>query len=123
MKFSRFKKFMNTCSPVFDTVDFMGSGEPFLHPQFLDFVEHAWKKRKFVSCGTNGMLIKSTEKIVRSGLHKLYINIDGVTPAQHRKYRVGADLQRILDNIERLRQAKIKLRWPFPKNIYVHFNK
>ena len=114
-----YKRFMNICAPLFDTISFIGSGEPLLHPQFLEFVEYTAKQmKKTVTCCTNGTLIKDPKAIVKSGLHSIYIDLDGITQVQHQAYRIGSDLEIILDNVRELIRTKGALRSFYPK-IYI----
>ncbi len=116
MIFENFRKVIDECAFLVDTVSLLGSGEPFLHPECLRFVHYVAKeKRKEVTCCSNGMMLPDPEEIVKSGLHEINIDIDGITQDQHEKYRVGADLNKILSNSERLVQAKKKLRSYFPR--------
>ena len=107
MKLDDFKRVMEKLSFMVDEVSFIGSGEPFLHPDFIRFVKYTAKEKgKRVNCYSNGMLIGDFDAIVRSGLNSIWIDVDGITQAQHQKYRIGSDLNQILRNIENLVLAK-----------------
>jgi len=119
MKFEDFKTFMDKCAPLFHLVGFIGSGEPLLHPQFFKFVTYAaQEKYKMTMCCTNGTVLKDPKAIVKSGLHEIHVDIDGLTPPQHQLYRTGADLDTVINNVKKLVLAKKKRRSPFPA-IYI----
>ncbi len=92
-------------------------GEPTIHRQFTDLVRHAADRGIFVSTSTNGHFLSGdrAERIVASGLHRLVVSMDGTTQASYEKYRVGGSLQKVLDGLAALRDAKRKLgsRTPF----------
>lgn len=116
MKLKEFKIFMDQCAPLLHMVGFIGSGEPTLHPEFIKFVEYAAKKKnKMTICCTNGAHLKKPDDIVKSGLQVIYIDVDGLTQEQHQRYRVGSNLQNVLNNIKSLVQAKKKRRAPYPQ--------
>jgi len=118
MKFSNFKKFMDECSPLLDMVGFIGSGEPMLHPKFLKFVEYTSQvKGKITECRTNGTTMKNPEGIVNAGLNFIHFDIEGLTQKQHQLYRVGSNLDTILNNIKSLIWAKRKLDSYYPEII------
>jgi MoaA/NifB/PqqE/SkfB family radical SAM enzyme len=119
MKLEKFKSFIDKCAPFLRWIGFVGSGEPTLNPKFVEFVEYAAKEKKLSTfCCTNGTVSKNPEAIVKSGLQKIYIDVDGITPQQHELYRVGANLDTVLNNIKSLVQAKKKLRSSQPE-IYI----
>lgn len=118
MKFSNFKFFMDQCSPLLDRVGFIGSGEPMLHPEFLKFVGYTARVKGIISeCCTNGMTMKDPEGIVKAGLHFIHFDIEGLTQKQHQLYRVGSNLDSILNNIKKLVRAKRKLDSFYPEII------
>ncbi len=87
-------------------------GEPFLHPEFLAMVQHAKKRNIYTATSTNGHYLdkKNTEAIVQSGLDRLIISIDGVSQGVYEKYRKGGKVDRVLEGIENLIEAKNKLK-------------
>jgi MoaA/NifB/PqqE/SkfB family radical SAM enzyme len=119
MKLKDFKSFIDKCAPFLHSIGFFGSGEPLLHPEFVKFAAYAAKKKKLQTfCCTNGTLLKKTKAIAESGLQVIYVDIDGVTPREHRLYRVGANLETVLTNVKNLVQAKKKHRSHYPE-IYI----
>jgi MoaA/NifB/PqqE/SkfB family radical SAM enzyme len=119
MDFNNFKRFMDTCHPLFDSVSFIGTGEPTIHPDFIRFVKYsAVEKQLTTYCCSNGHFKIEPEIIVNSGLRTIFIDMDGLTQSQQAIYRVGADLDKVVSNVRRLVETKRKLYSYFPM-IYV----
>ncbi len=87
-------------------------GEPFLHPEFLHLVEYAKNRNIYTATSTNGHFLdeESAEAVVRSGLDRLIISLDGITQEVYEKYRTGGKLYKVLEGIENLGKAKRKLK-------------
>lgn len=116
MDLGKFKKFMDRCAPLFDRVDLIGTGEPQINPFFLNFVEYVAREKNIrVNCCTNGEIMKDPEALVNSGLNTIFIDVDGLNQEQHGIYRIGSNLEQVLENVKRLIEAKNKLYSYFPK--------
>jgi radical SAM protein with 4Fe4S-binding SPASM domain len=85
-------------------------GEPFLHPQLMEMIRYAKKKRMYVSLSTNGHFLDDeiVEKIIESGLDRITISLDGTTPEIYEKYRVGGDMEKVIGSAEKLVAFKKK---------------
>ncbi len=92
-------------------------GEPFMHPHFFEMVGYAVKKRVFTITSTNGHFLneKNAMKIVRSGLHKIIISMDGVSQDIYEQYRRGGELNNVIQGIRELvsRKKKENSKTPF----------
>ena len=90
---------------------FFGSfGEPLAHPRILSMVAGARRAGCTVEMITNGILLGEEVRsaLVSLGLHRLWVSIDGATPAAYRDVRIGDALPEILENLaafRRLREA------------------
>jgi radical SAM protein with 4Fe4S-binding SPASM domain len=85
-------------------------GEPFIHPDFLRFVEYANKRKIFTSTSTNGHFITESvaNEIISSRLDQLIISIDGVTQEVYEQYRIHGKLDKVLDAARILVEQKRK---------------
>ena len=85
-------------------VFFGGFGEPLAHPQILDMVEQARPLARSVELITNGMLLSEqvARRLIALDLDVLWISVDGATAENLADVRLGAALQQIFTNIERL---------------------
>lgn len=86
-------------------------GEPYLHPEFYNFVRHASGKGVYTATSTNGHYLtpENADKTVRSGLDRLIISIDGTSQDVYQQYRVGGNLSKVLEGTRNLVEAKKKL--------------
>jgi len=85
-----------------------GNSDPLLHPHFDRVIQLASDKKINIDIYTNGHpLTEARAKLfVESGaVQMLNVSLDGATPETYRKIR-GADLARVLKNVERLQEIK-----------------
>jgi tungsten cofactor oxidoreducase radical SAM maturase len=96
--------------PQLSRVVFTGFGEPLTHPRILDMIADVRARGIAVSLGTNGLLLEpaTARELVRLGVDRLVVSVDGVDPAVYADVR-GAALQQVLDNIRNLNDAKHQL--------------
>lgn len=89
-------------------INYYFQGEPFLHPHFLDLVKEAKKRRIYTATSTNAHFINAekAEEIVRSGLDRLIISIDGLTQQTYENYRVHGKLEKVIEATRHLVAAK-----------------
>ena len=83
-------------------------GEPFLYKNIFDLIHYAVSKHIYTATSTNGHFLnpENTEQIIKSGLDKLIISVDGADQASYEKYRVGGNLEKVLEGIKLLVNAK-----------------
>jgi radical SAM protein with 4Fe4S-binding SPASM domain len=95
-------------SPQLEELHLQGMGEPLMHPRFFEMVQYAVQRGIRVS--TNSNLTLMTERRARacvaSGLHTLYVSLDGATAATYEYIRVRARFNRVLRNLRRLLEIK-----------------
>lgn len=101
-------------------INYYFQGEPFLHPQFLEIIQAAKKKKIYCSTSTNAHFIdkKKAEEIIQSGLDRLIISIDGLTQATYENYRIHGKLEKVLQGTRHLVDAKKKLGSKTPHLIF-----
>jgi radical SAM protein with 4Fe4S-binding SPASM domain len=96
---------------------FYFQGEPYLNPEFLDMVKYASSKNIYTATSTNAHYITDevAKKTVESGLDRLIISIDGTTQDVYQQYRVGGNLNKVIEgakNIVKWRKA-LNSKTPF----------
>jgi len=86
---------------------FYFQGEPYLNPAFLDMVKYASSKKIYTATSTNAHYLndENAKKTVESGLDRLIISIDGTTQDTYKQYRVGGQLDKVLEG------AKNIIKW------------
>lgn len=99
-------------------VKFNIRGEPLLHQQIDEFVRYAKQKGLVdVYFNTNAMLFTEeiSKKLIDAGLDRISISIEGYTKDVYERYRVGANYETLLSNIENFQSLKKKLGVGHPK--------
>jgi radical SAM protein with 4Fe4S-binding SPASM domain len=96
---------------------FYFQGEPYLNPDFLDMVKYASSKKIYTATSTNAHYLNddAAKKTVESGLDRLIISIDGTTQDVYKQYRVGGNLDKVIEgarNIIKWRTA-LNSKTPF----------
>lgn len=96
---------------------FYFQGEPYLNPSFLDMVQYASKKGIYTATSTNAHYLTeaNARKTIESGLDRLIISIDGTTQDVYQQYRVGGQLDKVLQGARNIVKWKkeLKSRTPF----------
>ncbi len=96
---------------------FYFQGEPYLNPGFLDMVRYASNKKIYTATSTNAHYLTDevARKTVESGLDRLIISIDGTTQEVYQQYRVGGDLEKVLEGAKNIMKWKkeMKSKTPF----------
>jgi radical SAM protein with 4Fe4S-binding SPASM domain len=96
---------------------FYFQGEPYLNPQFLDMVKYAASKRIYTATSTNAHYLNdaNAQKTIESGLNRLIISIDGTTQEVYQQYRIGGQLNKVLEGAKNMVKWKreMKSKTPF----------
>jgi radical SAM protein with 4Fe4S-binding SPASM domain len=95
---------------------FYFQGEPYLNPSFLDMVRYAADKKIYTATSTNGHYLNeaNARKTIESGLDRLIISIDGTTQEVYEQYRVGGNLEKVLEGARMLMHWKKRLKSKIP---------
>jgi len=102
-----FSKTLSELSDELIYLTFYFQGEPYLNPRFLEMVQEAGKKNVFTSTSTNAHYLNDTnaKATVLSGLDRLIISLDGTTQETYESYRIGGDLNKVIEG------TKNMIRW------------
>ncbi len=78
-----------------------GAGEPLLNPEIFDMIAYCTKMRIPTGISTNATILSEaySRRLIRSGLSFLTLAFDGTRKEIYEKYRVGADFDRVRNNI------------------------
>ena len=90
--------------PHLESVMFGGFGEPTAHPRILDMIRAVKALGLRVEMTTNATLLDDAliEGLLRERLDTLWISLDGTTEESFDSIRAGANLGRVMENVERL---------------------
>ena len=95
---------------------FYFQGEPYLNPDFLDMVKYASKKAVYTATSTNAHYLTDeiARQTVESGLDRLIISIDGTTQDVYEQYRVGGNLNKVMEGTRNIVKWKKQLKSKTP---------
>ena len=95
---------------------FYFQGEPYLNPDFLEMVKYASDKKIYTATSTNAHYLTEevAKRTVESGLDRLIISIDGTTQEVYQQYRVGGNLEKVLEGAKNIMKWKKELKSKTP---------
>jgi|SRR5690348_998382 len=95
---------------------FYFQGEPYLNKNFLEMVQYASSKKIYTATSTNAHYLTDTvaRKTVESGLDRLIISIDGTTQDVYQQYRVGGNLNKVIEGAKNIVKWKKELKSKTP---------
>lgn len=95
---------------------FYFQGEPYLNTGFLEMVKYATDKGIYTATSTNAHYLtdEAARKTVESGLDRLIISIDGTTQEVYTQYRVGGNLQKVIEGAKNIVKWKKELKSKTP---------
>ena len=86
----------------------------------MDFVNYASKNKIYTATSTNAHYLndENAKKTILSGLDKLIISIDGTTQETYQQYRIGGNLEKVLEGTQNLIRWKKKLKSSTPHILF-----
>jgi len=108
LTFSDFKKIFDQLKDYLVITRLDGSGEPFLNPDIYRMVEYASDSGVLSAISTNFTTLgeEGLKRILDSGLDYLIIALDGATKEVYEEYRIGANFEKVIENIESIVRLK-----------------
>jgi MoaA/NifB/PqqE/SkfB family radical SAM enzyme len=106
--FARVIDGVRAVSPL-PTLFFGGFGEPFAHPDLLAMLAAAKAAGCPVELITNGTRLDedTRRELVRIGVDRLWVSIDGATPESYADVRLWDALPQVTEDLARLRELRI----------------
>ena len=109
-----FDKFVHGIKVIEDTFGFkyqrekiliqpQGGGEPLLHPEFSNIVNHITNNGFSIKLTTNGALLngKRADALLNANLKELHVSIDASSPETYGKVRQKGQFERVVGNLEK----------------------
>ena len=95
---------------------FYFQGEPYLNPDFLEMVKYASDQGIYTATSTNAHYLTSeaAKRTVESGLDRLIISIDGTTQGVYKQYRIGGNIDTVLEGAKNIVKWKKALNSKTP---------
>ncbi|MBR4497727.1 MAG: SPASM domain-containing protein [Bacteroidales bacterium] len=91
-------------------------GEPFVNESIIEIIKLAEDANIPTSISSNAHFItpQNADEIVKSGLTKLIISLDGYNQESYEKYRRNGSFQKVLDGMKAIQEAKKRQKSHFP---------
>jgi MoaA/NifB/PqqE/SkfB family radical SAM enzyme len=110
MDLALFKKITGELSPFLNNINLYFQGESMLHPRFFDFLEASRGIHSVVSTNGHFLTVANAEKILKSGLAKLIISLDGADQETYSGYRKNGSFETVLEGISNVSEAGRKIK-------------
>lgn len=90
------------------TMQFYFQGEPLLNKQLPEMIAMAHQVGLYTIVSTNAQALSRSiaEALVKSGLNRIIVSIDGFSEESYVAYRVGGNLHKALEGLQHLANAK-----------------
>ena len=108
MHIDLFNKILSELGPYLYNINLFFQGEPMLHPQFFSFLRNNLNYNSVVSTNGHFLSADNSEMIVKSGLSKLIISLDGIEQESYSAYRINGKIDSVLEGIRNMSVAKMK---------------
>ena len=103
--------------PELREVVFGGYGEPFGHPQILDYLRAIKRLGVKTTVSTNGTLLSEERgrALVDLGVDGVTVSLDGTDPQTYADVRRGAQLETVMKNVKILNRVKAECGTSLPR--------
>lgn len=115
-----FRRVIDELKDTLIYLTFYFQGEPYLNPKFLDMVKYASEKGIYTSTSTNAHYLndENARKTVESKLDRIIISIDGTTQETYEQYRVGGQLNKVIEGTKNILRWKKHLKSKTPYVVF-----
>lgn len=120
MEMDLFRKMTDEMKSHVVYMNFYFQGEPFLHPDLTKMIRYAHEQKIFTSTSTNAHYLneETSRRVVKSGLDRMIISIDGTTQETYEAYRVGGTLAKVIEGTKNIIAAKRQLQSRTPEIVF-----
>jgi radical SAM protein with 4Fe4S-binding SPASM domain len=109
MSMGDFKAIVDLLPKEVRQLDFSHRGDPTMNPNLVSMIEYASSRGLKTDMYTNGMLLdRYAHELVRSGLTRIRIDLDGASQESYGQFRIGGDFERVRSNVELLVEEREK---------------
>ncbi len=116
-----FRKVLAELGDTLLEIEFFNWGEPLLCKSITQMIAETHRKGISTVIATNFSVPfdeARAEALVRSGLSRLSVSLDGATQENYAKYRRGGDLELVLRNVQMVIDAKRRLGSAVPEVVW-----
>lgn len=110
MDLALFRRIVDQAAGKVGLVDLCIAGESLLHPHVFEAIAHLRERgiASYLQTSGNPVDEATAERILDSGLDLLSFSIDGATPETYDAIRIGGDLGRVEQNLERFLELRAR---------------
>ncbi len=115
LDFNTYKAVVDEIAGTTAVLSLYHQGEPLLHNSFADMVKYATDRKIFTVTSTNGQLLSEEVcgNLVKAGLDRIIISLDGTDQESYIRYRSGGDFEKVIKGISMLSEARKAKRKPY----------
>lgn len=108
MPLSIFERVLEQVQKTAHTMQFYFQGEPLLNKQLPEMIAMAHQVGLYTIVSTNAQALNrsTAEALVKSGLNRIIVSIDGFSEESYAAYRIGGSLHKALEGLQHLANAK-----------------
>ena len=120
MDFNIFKKIIDEMGDYVFLILLWEWGEPFLNPRVYEMISYAKQRHITVVSSTNGHVFAEGDhahKLIHSGIDSIIFAMDGISQETYERYRIGGDLNTVIEGIKNVVAAKSALN---SKSPFIH---
>jgi radical SAM protein with 4Fe4S-binding SPASM domain len=120
LKDDLFKNVIDQLASTLSYLTFYFQGEPYLNTKFLDMVRYASSKGIYTATSTNAHYLDddNAKKTIESGLNRLIISLDGTTQETYESYRVGGNLEKVIQGTQNILRWRKELKSVTPHIVF-----
>lgn len=120
LKDDLFKNVIDQLASTLSYLTFYFQGEPYLNPKFLNMVRYASSKGIYTATSTNAHYLDddNAKKTIESGLNRLIISLDGTTQETYEAYRVGGNLEKVIQGTRNILRWRKELKSVTPHVVF-----
>ena len=110
MRMEVFERILEQVQKTAHTMQFYFQGEPLLNKQLPEMIARAHQAGLYTIVSTNAQALNRSmaEVLVKSGLSRIIVSIDGFSEESYAAYRIGGSLHRALEGLQYLQEAKVQ---------------
>jgi MoaA/NifB/PqqE/SkfB family radical SAM enzyme len=110
LSFDNFVKIINNFQKL-ELIGFMGLGEVFMNPDFLNMLNECDKRGIDTMFTTNAMLLTESKiKSLPKNVKEIFVSIDSLDRELYKKIRINSDLDIVIKNLKNLRKLRPEIK-------------
>lgn len=115
-----FKTTIDQLKNTLVNLTFYFQGEPYLNPKFLDMVKYASQNGIFTITSTNAHYLNDemAKQTIESRLDKIIISIDGSTQESYEQYRIGGQIDKVIEGTKNILKWRKQLKSKTPYVVF-----